>query len=112
MTSNSLYNKLAFNGYRVFIVEPPNWNFCRPNTKGMLSYKDFYDLEVMKKVEMAMGLFPNAQQICEWWALLETVGSTTNTKYKPAFVNDSQYTRLWESPAFTGEQSAKNHHIL
>lgn len=104
MKADNLYNKLAFNGYRVFLVEPPNWKLVPAGSLGMLSYHDF-DLEKMKKVEVALGYFPNAEQIARWLADIETKASPTRIHYKPAFVNNGVYQHLWTDPDYAAKRA-------
>jgi hypothetical protein len=91
---NSLYNKLAFNGYRIFVESPPDIRICRPGVRGILTYKD-YDLDEIKQFEARLGYFPSPEYMAKFLAFAMTQDSPMTTRFIPAFVNDSNYNRIW-----------------
>lgn len=104
--ANELYSKLAFNGYRVFLIEPPNPVISQPNSHGFLSYHDF-DAERIKKVEIALGYFPDPEEIGFWLSGVESRASPYQVEYRPAFVNDGQYHLLWTNPWYAALHAKK-----
>jgi hypothetical protein len=95
--TDEVYNFLAFNGYRIFLLEPPNWNICRPGSIGILSYYDVNKF-AFGCLKEAMGFYPGPKEVAEWYAENETKTSRFKIKYRPAFVNDGQYKLLWTNP--------------
>ena len=91
--SSEVYNKLAFNGYRAFICEPPDYTRVLPNMKGMLSYRD-YNWEDAQKVAELLGHFPSPKDIAEHLAHYNNQQWRTN-HFLAAFTIDGSYQKLW-----------------
>jgi len=88
--------RLGFCGYRVFLAYKPDYNKYSPDTIHVLAYQD-YNLEMMDNLSIALGYFPNAEQIAKYHCEAENRNQRNNKRGRPAFVINGRYERLWVS---------------
>jgi hypothetical protein len=87
--SNSLYNKLAFTGYRIFLEGPPR---MKEHTR-CLHYFDVDQQQFELMAETSGGHYPSPEEYATHFA--KGKSRLDGQSYKPAFVNNDRYQRLW-----------------
>lgn len=102
--SMSTYNKLAFTGFRVFLLEPPNWELCPPGSDGILSYYDIGPGEY-EQMTGRLGYHPSPEQFAIAFAKIKA--KVRKIKYRAAFVNNERYELLWKAKWYAGPQNSR-----
>jgi hypothetical protein len=93
-TSDRVYARLSFTGWRVFLLHPPVEGLSGEDSRGILSYHDCNIRQINQAIQFKLfDQFPTPEEWANYMAVEQAV--IRGYEVRAAFVNDDRYQRVW-----------------